>query len=75
MESGTPGWWSRAAAALDRARNDRDEVPRRLVTYATTAALPAPGDYPGALAFHAALGVPVVSDGAHWFPISVGAHL
>jgi hypothetical protein len=75
VEPGTPGWWARAAAAIDRAKNDRAGAPTLLVLVATTADLPPAADYTGGVAFHQALGVPVVSDGAHWCPVSGGAHL
>jgi hypothetical protein len=75
VEPGTPSWWGRAAAAIERLVTDRPGRPSALVRYATTAALPVASDWPGCIAFHEALGQVVLSDGANWFPISVGAHL
>ena len=75
VEPGTPSWWGRAAAAIDRARADRAEAPTLLFRCANTAALPAAAFFPGGVAFHVALGVPVISDGIYWYPVSVGAHL
>lgn len=75
IEPGTPDWWSRAAAAIDRAKSDRAEAPVLLQRFANTAALPDPAKWAGGIAFHVALGVPVMSDGSFWYPMSVGAHL
>lgn len=75
VEPGTPDWWGRAAAQLERAMTDRPGRPSVLVRYPNTAALPPPSEFPGSIAFNIALGVPVMSDGTFWYPLSVGAHL
>lgn len=75
VEPGTPSWWGRAVAAIAAAIRDRPTSPSQLVRYATTAALPDPSAFTGSLAFNVALGVPVMSDGVFWYPVSVGAHL
>jgi hypothetical protein len=75
VEAGTPDWWGRAVAAMDRASSDRAESPTLLQRFANTAALPSPAAWPGGIAFHVALGVPVMSDGTFWYPMTVGAHL
>lgn len=75
IEPGTPDWWGRAAPQIERAMTDRPTRPTVLVRYANTAGLPAAADWPGGMAFNIALGVPVISDGAFWYPVSVGAHL
>lgn len=75
IEPGTPDWWGRAAPQIEKAMGDRPGRPSPLVRYTATTDLPAAADFPGSLAFHIALGVPVVSDGVSWFPITVGAAL
>lgn len=75
VEPGTPDWWGRAARQVEEAISDRPGRPSALVRYANTAALPAASAFPGAIAFHVGLGVPVLSDGTFWFPLTVGAHL
>jgi len=67
------GYFRRTAPLQDRAQGDRPRRPSALVRYLTTAALPLASAYPGCMAFNVALGVPVISDGAHWYPVTVGA--
>lgn len=75
VEPGAPSWWGRAIAQIEQAITDRPGRPTALVRYANTASLPDPASFPGSVAFHVALGVPVVSNGAHWYPVTVGAAL
>jgi hypothetical protein len=74
VEPGTPDWWGRAVLQL-RAVFVRPTAPSKLWQAANTAALPKASAFPGSIAFNVALGVPVMSDGVFWYPMSVGAHL
>lgn len=73
-----PGIDTQAARTFrqnDRAASDRPKRPSALPRFATTAALPPAATYPGCLAFKVDAGIPVISDGTFWYPITLGAHL
>lgn len=71
-----PGWFQRWAAKLPDFYAQRyPNAPVKLPVFATTAALPAAKAYSGSLVFNTALGVPCISDGTFWYPMTVGAHL
>lgn len=75
IEPGTPPWWGRAVDAMERAKADRPTQPTKLFRVAVTGDLRSAADFPGCMAYHEALGVPVWSDGVHWYPVTLGAHL
>lgn len=70
-----PGWAKRVLPEMDRARYDRPSRPVPLKAFVNTAGLPDPTKFSGCMCFNTALGVPVISDGTFWYPVSVGAHL
>lgn len=76
VEAASPGWFLRWAGRLPDFYAQRFPVdPVKLPVVATTADLPDPAKFNGCILFHNALGQPCVSNGAHWFPITLGAHL
>lgn len=76
IEPGAPSWFQRWAMRLpDFFVSRYPGYPVRVPTYAATANLPAAAAFSGCLVFNTALGQPCVSDGAFWYPITLGAHL
>lgn len=75
VEQGLPEWVARFAERIQALVRDRPDGPTRLYRVADTAHLPDATKWPGAILYHTALGVPCVSNGTFWYPITVGAHL
>lgn len=75
IEPGTPDWWGRAVPQIGNVIRDRPTRPSLLWRAKDTASLPLASAWPGSIAFNVALGVPVISDGAFWYPVTLGAHL
>jgi hypothetical protein len=76
IEPGAPSWFQRWAASLPNFYAQRyPSAPVKLPVVTTTAALPDARSYSACMVFNTALGLPCVSDGTFWYPVTLGAHL
>ena len=69
-----PTWAVTLFEQLAQRADDRMTRPHKLLQ-TTTANLPDATKFAGSVMHNTTLGVPVISDGVHWFPVTVGAHL
>lgn len=71
----TPAWARQSALQTDRAAGNRTKRPVAFPIVANTAALPTASKWTGCGVFNTALGQLCLSDGAFWYPVTMGSHL